>query len=426
MSFQKNQYLHYSNKCLQIGSRNYDSLHAKTDASIGTNDAYSFFIGTNLSSFDDKMNCSVLRCRRKTRYIPILSEGFPELNIFKNNPSSHYSNYLKKRNLSKNKNSLDSLKNNFKEDNYLQLKRTSLMRQIDISPITKFSRKVLKGEQTRWIFSRRSTNQLAYIKEIERIEIEKQIKILCQLWDPQNIGTMDNRDIAKSLITIGLGGSPDFTSDVIIFRKQIVSNAFGKDGESIKITGKDLRFMFINDKKIGGMLLKIDTLTNEFKERYEVIKFKYNDTNHRDVVTNDNTKQTKRILEKRVSERNRRNAIIYFPYKYRNMNIFNYCDEFQRKNIWSIDRIISNITSEDYICKLRNEIKTIKGSIIKNQIESDIIKYEDKWNSTSDMDKYEKVKYMRNIKSDGDYLKHKYGKHAYQLIKYLIFRRIEK
>ena len=54
-------------------------------------------------------------------------------------------------------------------------------------PKSRFSERmeyVQKGERSKWIFSRCSSRHLGYIKEVERLNIEKHIKLIFQLWDP--------------------------------------------------------------------------------------------------------------------------------------------------------------------------------------------------------------------------------------------------
>ena len=74
-----------------------------------------------------------------------------------------------------------------------------------------------KVEQAKWVFSRRSVKQLGYIKETQRIDIDKQIKLLFELWDSYGTGIITPDEIVHRLISIGLGGSPEFTKTVTIF-----------------------------------------------------------------------------------------------------------------------------------------------------------------------------------------------------------------
>jgi len=52
------------------------------------------------------------------------------------------------------------------------------------------------------------------MKEAERIDTEKQVKMLFHLWDADNSGTIEVSEIVHGLITIGLGGTPEFTENV--------------------------------------------------------------------------------------------------------------------------------------------------------------------------------------------------------------------
>ena len=71
-----------------------------------------------------------------------------------------------------------------------------------------------KGNQAKWIFTHNSENQLGCIKENERINIGRQVKLLFQLWDADNSGSIGIEELVHGLISIGLGGSPEFTEEV--------------------------------------------------------------------------------------------------------------------------------------------------------------------------------------------------------------------
>jgi hypothetical protein len=77
-----------------------------------------------------------------------------------------------------------------------------------------FILKVHKGERTKWILSRNASNQLGHTKEIQRLNIERQVKFLFKLWDYNNTGKIGGNKIMHKLIDIGLGGSPEFTQSV--------------------------------------------------------------------------------------------------------------------------------------------------------------------------------------------------------------------
>lgn len=55
--------------------------------------------------------------------------------------------------------------------------------------------------------------QLGYVKETQRIDIEKQVQMIFQIWDTSKTGTVNIDEIVHGLIAIGLGGSPEFTKN---------------------------------------------------------------------------------------------------------------------------------------------------------------------------------------------------------------------
>ena len=71
-----------------------------------------------------------------------------------------------------------------------------------------------RSERAKWVFSRQSIKQLGYIKESERIDAEKQIKLLFEVWGSDKSETIEVDALVHGLIAIGLGASPEFTKTV--------------------------------------------------------------------------------------------------------------------------------------------------------------------------------------------------------------------
>jgi hypothetical protein len=75
-----------------------------------------------------------------------------------------------------------------------------------------------RSERARWIFSRQLVGQLGFVKETERLGAENQIKLLFELWDSDNSGTIEVNELIHGLIRLGHGGSPNFTKIVLGLR----------------------------------------------------------------------------------------------------------------------------------------------------------------------------------------------------------------
>jgi len=107
---------------------------------------------------------------------------------------------------------------------------------------------VVQGETSRWIFKRKLSHQLGYIQELKKRKAENEVRLLFQLWDFDESGTLEPDEILRGLIKIGLGADLNFTKEVIL-------NAFNGNGENegestFKLSFDDFKKLLMIEPKL--------------------------------------------------------------------------------------------------------------------------------------------------------------------------------
>jgi len=122
---------------------------------------------------------------------------------------------------------------------------------------------ILQNDTARWVLKRKSVNQLGYVRETSRIEAEGQVRLLLQLWDIDNSGTIDCDEIVRGLITLGLGGSLEFTQKMVKF-------AFRKSDSLQVLLFEDFKKLLMIQPKLKKVIELIDKNIRESKQKIEI------------------------------------------------------------------------------------------------------------------------------------------------------------
>lgn len=102
---------------------------------------------------------------------------------------------------------------------------------------------VAQGETARWIFKRRQSHQLGYMQELKRKKAENEVRLLFQLWDFDESGTLEPHEILRGLIRIGLGAGLKFTKEVIL-------HAFNADEFAFELSFNDFKSLLLIEPKL--------------------------------------------------------------------------------------------------------------------------------------------------------------------------------
>ena len=189
--------------------------------------------------------------------------------------------------------------------------------------------------------------------------------------------------------------------------------------------------MFTSDVKLTRLTIKIDSLANELRANNKKVKRKPPPTLsaksvmvHSAIKMSELREEILRKVRRAQITKSRRNAAVYLS---TDVNVKDRVKriDIHRKHTNAIDGIYVNMPVIESITGLKKDIKSIRRSLIKDEMTADINKYAEFWREAAnikDNDLKGNMKFLNKVESSSEYLKAKYGEQAYYVMEFLILR----